>query len=73
MHMESLSNCEVRNKPLACRPSSALYFSTFQAESHLFKKLQNSESLNYLRGEAEGAGLIQAEEEKAARGPNKCL
>ena len=26
-----------------------------------------------LRGEAEGAGLVQPEEEKAARGPNKCL
>jgi len=26
-----------------------------------------------LRGEAEGAGLVQPEEEKAVRGPNKCL
>jgi len=26
-----------------------------------------------LRGEAEGAGLVQPEEEKAARGPYKCL
>ena len=26
-----------------------------------------------LQGEAEGAGLVQPEEEKAARGPNKCL
>ena len=26
-----------------------------------------------LRSEAEGAGLVQPEEEKAARGPNKCL
>ena len=26
-----------------------------------------------LRGEAEGAGLVQPGEEKAARGPNKCL
>ena len=26
-----------------------------------------------LRGEAEGAGLVQPEEEKAARGPNMCL
>ena len=26
-----------------------------------------------LWGEAEGAGLVQPEEEKAARGPNKCL
>ena len=26
-----------------------------------------------LREEAEGAGLVQPEEEKAARGPNKCL
>jgi len=26
-----------------------------------------------LRGEGEGAGLVQPEEEKAARGPNKCL
>jgi len=26
-----------------------------------------------LRGEAEGTGLVQPEEEKAARGPNKCL
>ena len=26
-----------------------------------------------LRGEAEGAGLVQPEEEKAARGPNKFL
>ena len=26
-----------------------------------------------LRGEAEGAGLVQPEEEKAERGPNKCL
>jgi len=26
-----------------------------------------------LRGEAERAGLVQPEEEKAARGPNKCL
>ena len=26
-----------------------------------------------LRAEAEGAGLVQPEEEKAARGPNKCL
>ena len=27
----------------------------------------------FLRGKAEGAGLVQPEEEKAARGPNKCL
>jgi len=26
-----------------------------------------------LRGEAEGAGLVQPGEEKAERGPNKCL
>ena len=26
-----------------------------------------------LRGEAEGAGLVQPEEEKAERGPHKCL
>ena len=26
-----------------------------------------------LRGEAEGAGLVQPEEEKAVREPNKCL
>ena len=26
-----------------------------------------------LRGEVEGTGLVQPEEEKAARGPNKCL
>jgi len=26
-----------------------------------------------LRGEAEGAGLVQPEEEKAERGPFKCL
>ena len=26
-----------------------------------------------LQGEAEGAGLVQPEEEKAVRGPNKCL
>jgi len=26
-----------------------------------------------LQGKAEGAGLVQPEEEKAARGPNKCL
>jgi len=26
-----------------------------------------------LRGEAEGAGLFQPEEEKAVRGPDKCL
>jgi len=26
-----------------------------------------------LRGEAEGAGLVQPGEEKAARGPSKCL
>ena len=26
-----------------------------------------------LRGEAEGAGLVQPEEEKAVRGPNICL
>ena len=26
-----------------------------------------------LRGEAEGAGLVEPEEEKVARGPNKCL
>jgi len=26
-----------------------------------------------LGGEAEGAGLVQPEEEKAERGPNKCL
>ena len=26
-----------------------------------------------LRGEAEGAGLVQPEEEKAERGPNRCL
>ena len=26
-----------------------------------------------LRGEAEGAGLVQPEEEKAERGPNICL
>ena len=26
-----------------------------------------------LRGEADRAGLVQPEEEKAARGPNKCL
>ena len=26
-----------------------------------------------IRGEAEGAGLVQPEEEKAERGPNKCL
>ena len=26
-----------------------------------------------LRGEAEGGGLVQPEEEKAVRGPNKCL
>jgi len=26
-----------------------------------------------LRGEAEGAGLVQPGEEKAVRGPNKCL
>jgi len=26
-----------------------------------------------LQGESEGAGLVQPKEEKAARGPNKCL
>jgi len=26
-----------------------------------------------LQGKAEGAGLVQPEEEKAERGPNKCL
>jgi len=26
-----------------------------------------------LRAEAEGAGLVQPEEEKAVRGPNKCF
>ena len=26
-----------------------------------------------LRGEVEGTGLVQPEEEKAERGPNKCL
>jgi len=26
-----------------------------------------------LQGKAEGAGFVQPEEEKAARGPNKCL
>ena len=30
-------------------------------------------SYSLLRGEAEGAGLVQPEEEKTARGPNKCL
>ena len=28
---------------------------------------------SFLRGEAEGAGLVQPEEEKAVRGPNKWL
>jgi len=40
----------------------------------LYLKEQSfSSGFSPLRGEAEGAGLVQPEEEKAAGGPNKCL
>lgn len=39
--MKTLADCEAKYKL-----SSALYFSSLQAVSHFFKKLQNSESLN---------------------------
>ena len=36
-------------------------------------RIDEGTGVSLLRGKAEGAGLVQPEEEKAERGPNKCL
>jgi len=50
----------------------------FKKDEELLERVQRRATrmmrgASILRGEAEGAGLVQPEEEKAERGPNKCL